>query len=117
MSAFIKLVGAAGSVPAPWVKVELHTDDDVADLLNRACATFHSWKVDASQIACFLVARSYEEDKPSADAEAAALGLEPTWSLARAGITPNSFLLARMHGSLAGACPQNTGALTLALAL
>ena len=108
MSTFVKLVAPDGSALSSWAKVEVHAGDDVADLADRACTKFRSWNVDASQIACSLVTRSCE-DKPSADEEAAALGLEPTWSLTRAGVVPNSFLLVRMHGSLAGACPRSTG--------
>lgn len=102
MSAFVKLVGADGSAVGSWAEVELRDGDTVTQLAGRACAKYSNWGVNASEIACFLVARS-GEDKPSADAEAAALSLEPTWSLARAGVAPNCFLLVRVHKSLAGA--------------
>ena len=57
--------------------------------------------MNASQASCFLAART-SADQPSADAEAAAARLEPTWSLSRAGVVPRSFVLVRAHEASAG---------------
>ena len=109
--AYVKLVSAAAE-SSSWVEVEVHVSDDVADFADRACTKFRSWDADASQVSLYRVERT-GEDVPDADAERTALNqesLQPTWSLARAGIAPNSCILVRKTaGAAAGACACSWG--------
>lgn len=107
-AAFIRLADSG----APWAKVQLREGDDVADVLTRACAEFTNWGTNASRASCFLVACTHG-DKPSADAEAAALSgacLESTWPLLRAGVVPRSFLLVRPQEAATGAFGERRAA-------
>lgn len=82
-----------------WAEVALREGDTVARLLERVASKFSSWGVDASQISCFLVARSGVGD-PSAEAVAAApLGvrLQSSLTLADAGVAPSAFLLVHVN--------------------
>ena len=113
-AAFIRLADSG----APWAKVQLREGDDVADVLTRACAEFTNWGTNASRASCFLVACTHG-DKPSADAEAAALSgacLESTWPLLRAGVVPRSFLLVRPHEATTGAFGERRAAVLCTLA-
>ena len=83
-----------------FAKIELRAGDNVARLLGRACKEFPRWGVDAGQVHLFLAAAGgTDRPLPAAIAAAAADSaglLSEEWSLARAGIAPGCWLLARV---------------------
>ncbi len=95
-------------IGSSWAKVELLDGDIVADLAKRACQEFPVWRVTAVEVSLYRVEWT-GEDVPSGEAERTALAgvsLQPTWSLARARIVPNSCILVRntAGAASAGAC-------------
>ena len=83
-----------------FAKVQLAGCTDVADMVASACDKFPSWGVDATQVHFFLAAAGgTDRPLPAAIAAAAADSaglLSEEWSLARAGIAPGCWLLARV---------------------
>ena len=105
--AFIKRVSQPPLEGAVFAKVQLEGCADVADVAVRACKEFPLWGVDAGQVHLFLAAAG-GADEPPPDALVAAaadpakrLGVGLT--LARAGITPGCWLLARVPPPAAAA--------------
>ena len=99
-----------------FAKVQLEGCMDVADVAARACKEFPRWGVDAGQVRLFLAAAG-GADRPSPAALAAVAAdsvgrLSEEWPLARAGIVPGCWLLARVPPSAAaapGASAMTTG--------
>jgi hypothetical protein len=89
-SIFIKLLDS----PCNFAHVDLEEDDTVADLAERACNAFRSWRTDPARLT-LLLALAGGCDKPTAPEEAAARPLDSSWSAARAGIASGAWLLAR----------------------
>ena len=90
-----------------FAEIELRAGDNVARLLGRACKEFPRWGVDAGQVHLFLAAAG-GADRPSPAALAAVAAdsvgrLSEEWPLARAGIVPGCWLLARVPPSAAAA--------------
>ncbi len=86
-----------------FAEIELRAGDNVARLLGRACKEFPRWGVDAGQVHLFLAAAG-GADRPSSAALAAVAAdsvgrLSEEWPLARAGIEPGCWLLARVPPS------------------
>jgi len=102
-SVLIKLQGAG-----LFGEVELHPEDTVARLVDRACAKFsRGWDADATQLALHLVAPGGLQQEPPEAAILAALAsarLNVGLSLALAGVAPGAWLVARrvQAGAAAG---------------
>jgi hypothetical protein len=105
-SVLIKLQGAG-----LFGQVELHPEDTVARLVDRACAKFsRGWDADATQLALHLVAPGGLQQEPPEAAILAALAtarLGVGLPLALAGVTPGAWLVARrvQAGATAAAAP------------
>ena len=101
----VKLAGA----PGPFAEVRVSEGDTVARLAARACAAFPSWRLDASQVFLHLLAAGGDEE-PAQGAAATALAgsshLASGWSLARAGVSPGAWLLARAAAASPPALPR-----------
>ena len=96
----VKLAGA----PGPLAEVRKCEGDTIARLAERACATFPSWRLDASQVFLHLLAAGGDEEPAQGAAATALTGgsshLASGWSLARAGVSPGAWLLARAASTL-----------------
>jgi hypothetical protein len=98
--AFIMRVSEPPLEGEDFAKVQLEGCTDVAEVAARACKEFPRWGVDAGQVRLFLAAAG-GEDPPPPDALVAAAAdpasrLGVGWPLARAGIVPGCWLLARV---------------------
>ena len=92
MTSFVRiaLVGAG-----TFAKMEIRAGDDISDLVERACAKFSHWGVNAGQISLYLVAAG-GKDMPSSSAVDSARHLDQIgWSLEDAGISSGAWLVAR----------------------
>jgi hypothetical protein len=103
--AFIKRVGGAAFEEESFAKLQLGGCADVADVAVRVCKEFPHWGVHAEQVCLFLAAGGGEVRPPALAAAAnPAARLGEGLTLDRAGITPGSWLLARVPPPAAAAC-------------
>jgi len=95
MASFVRIaLAGAGS----FAKMEIRAGDDIADLAERACAKFPSWKADSTQLFLYLVAAGGDEE-PDEEAISAALSTGGRLRVGRylkdAGISAGAWLVAR----------------------
>jgi hypothetical protein len=97
MGSFVRVMLAGGG---PFAKLECKEGDDVSDLVRRACTEFSHWKANTGQVVLFLVpperARTIEFNPYSAGDILLGQHLFSADSLAAAGVTLESYLLARI---------------------
>ena len=92
MASFVRIVLAgAGS----FAKMEIRAGDDISDLVERACAKFSHWGVNAGQISLYLVAAGGDDMPPPSAVDSARHLDQIGWSLTRAGISSGAWLVAR----------------------
>ena len=95
MASFVRIaLAGAGS----FAKMEIRAGDDIADLVERACAKFPSWKADSAQLSLYLVAAGGDEEPAEGVLSAVLSGggrLGVGWSLTGAGISSGAWLVAR----------------------
>ena len=102
--AFIKRVGGAAFEEESFAKLQLGGCADVADVAVRVCKEFPHWGVHAEQVCLFLAAGGGDVRPPTLAAAAnPAARLGEGLTLDRAGITPGSWLLARVPPPAAAA--------------
>ena len=81
-----------------FAEVDIEEGDTISRLVERACAKFSHWGVNAGQLSLFLVSAGGDEE-PTEEATSAMLSsgarLGVGWSLSRAGISPGAWLVAR----------------------
>jgi hypothetical protein len=91
--------------------MEIRAGDDISDLVERACAKFSHWGVNAGQISLYLVAAGGDEE-PAEEEISAVLSsggrLGVGWSLSRAGISSGAWLVARASSSPASSSPASS---------
>jgi hypothetical protein len=75
-----------------FASVDILPGDVVSDLAARACTQFPHWRAKAAGLSLFLVAEG-GEDTPSE--EDTSRPLQGSWPLARAGIAPGAWVVAR----------------------
>ena len=92
MTSFVRIaLAGAGS----FAKMEIRAGDDIADVVERACAKFSHWGANAGQIALYLV-DAVGDDLPPPSAVDSARHLDQIgWSLMRAGVSSGAWLVAR----------------------
>ena len=96
MASFVRIVLAgAGS----FAKMEIRAGDDISDLVERACAKFSHWGVNAGQISLYLVAAGGDDMPPPSAVDSARHLDQIGWSLTRAEISSGAWLVARASSS------------------
>jgi hypothetical protein len=92
MTSFVRIALAGAGT---FVEVDIVEGDTVSRLAKRACAELSHWRVNAAQIALYLVAAG-GDDLPAPSAVDSARHLDQIgWSLVRAGISSGAWLVAR----------------------
>jgi len=92
MASFVRIaLAGAGS----FAKMEIRAGDDISDLVERACAKFSHWGVNAGQISLYLVAAGGDDMPPPSAVDSARHLDQIGWSLTRAGISSGAWLVAR----------------------